>query len=174
MADTSLRTVFLVDDDPSHNQMLKDHLSSKLNVQITTFTSGEDCLRNLDQNPNVIVLDYNLDGSGSNVQNGLEILKKIKSAKPDAEVIMLSGQDRIQVAVETMKNGAFDYVIKNKSAFVRTQNVVTNIFKGIKLQENLKAYKMSTFILAGVIILIIVAAILLVAFGIAGVNDPTP
>lgn len=168
MADNKVRKVFLVDDDPSHNQMLKDHLSSKLNIEITTFTTGDDVLRNLDQNPNVIVLDYNLDGQS---QNGLDILKKIKSSKPEAEVVMLSGQDKIQVAVETMKNGAFDYVIKNESAFVRTQNVITNIFKGINLQDNLKAYKFSTFFLAGVIVLIIVVAIILFATGIA-VKDP--
>jgi len=164
------RKVFLVDDDATHNQMLKDHLSSKLNIQITTFTSGEDCLRNLDQNPHIVVLDYNLDGDSKSRQNGLEVLKKIKTASPATEVIMLSGQDKIEVAVETMKNGAFDYVIKNASAFVRAQNVITNVFKGIKLQENLKAYKFSTFILAGVIVLIIVVAIILYATGVAVKN----
>ncbi|MDZ4847564.1 MAG: response regulator [Chitinophagales bacterium] len=174
MAENTSRKVFLVDDDPSHNQMLKDHLTSKLNVDVTTFSTGEDCLRNLDKNPNVIVLDYNLNSEQSNAGNGLDILKKVKSTSPATEVIMLSGQEKIQIAVETMKHGAFDYVIKNESAFLRTQNVINNIFKGIKLQENLKAYKLSTFFLAGVIVLIIVAAILLVAFGIAGVNDPTP
>jgi DNA-binding NtrC family response regulator len=122
----------------------------------------------------VIVLDYQLNGEKKGAQNGLEILKKIKSANPAVEVVMLSGQDKIDVAVELMKHGAFDYVIKNPTAFVRTQNAILNIFKSLKLHENLKAYKFATIILSSVIVLIIIAAILLVVFRIAGVNDPTP
>ncbi len=167
MADNKQRKVFLVDDDGSHSQMLKDHLASKLNVSITSFSTGEDCLNNLDQQPSVVVLDYYLDGEKKGAQSGLEILKQIKSRNPQVEVIMLSGQDKIEVAVETMKNGAFDYVIKNPSAFLRTQNVILNIFKNFKLQENLNAYKLAVIFLSVAIVAIIAIAIILVATGVA-------
>jgi DNA-binding NtrC family response regulator len=167
MADNKQRKIFLVDDDSSHNQMLKDHLTSKLNVNITTFSTGEDCLGNLDQQPSVVVLDYYLDGDRKGAQNGLEVLKKIKSRSPEVEVIMLSGQDKIDIAVETMKHGAFDYVIKNASAFLRTQNVLLNIFKNFKLRDNLKAYKFATWLLAAAIVVIIIVAIVLVKTGVA-------
>lgn len=167
MSDNSKRTVFLVDDDPSHNEMLKNHLAAKLDVNITTFSTGEDCLRNLDKNPDVVVLDYNLDSESKDAQNGIEILKKIKAADPSIEVIMLSGQEKLEVAVETMKYGAFDYVIKNESAFVRTQNIVFNVFKGLKLQENLSVYKKSTLFLSVSIVAIIIIAIILVKSGYA-------
>ena len=170
MADSTKRKIFLVDDDASHSQMLKDHLSSKLNASITTFSNGEDCLNNLDQQPNIVVLDFHLDSEKKGAMNGMEILKKIKSAKPEVEVVMLSAQDKIEIAVDLMKHGAFDYVVKNATAFVRTQNAILNVFKNLKLQENLKAYKFSTFFLAGVIIAIIAAAIILVATGIASKN----
>ncbi len=158
-------TVFLVDDDSAHTQMLKDHLSSKLNVHLTTFSSGEDCLNNLHQKPDVVVLDYHLNSTKKEAQNGLEILKKLKAASPETEVIMLSSQDKIEVAVEIMKHGAFDYVIKGESAFVRTQNIILNIIKSFKLMENLKAYKFATYFLSAVIILIVIIAIVLYATG---------
>jgi len=167
MTDNKTRKVFLVDDDSSHNQMMKDHLMSKMNVDITTFSTGEDCLGNLEQQPNVIVLDYYLDGEKTDAQNGLEILKKIKSTSPNVEVVMLTVQDKLEVAVETMKNGAFDYVVKNTTAFVRTQNAVANIFKNLKLQENLKAYKFAAIFLSVSILLIIIIAIILRVTGIA-------
>ena len=91
MANQNKRTIFLVDDDPMHLQMLKDHLSSKLSVDITTFSTGEDCLANLDKNPDAIVLDYYLNSVEKNAANGIEILKKIKARNPDTEVVMLSG-----------------------------------------------------------------------------------
>lgn len=170
MANSELRKVFLVDDDPMHLQMLKDHLSSKLKLDITTFSTGEDCLANLDKNPEVIVLDYYLNSVEKEAANGIEILKKIKARQPDTEVVMLSGQEKIEIAVETMASGAFDYVIKNESSFLRTENKLVNVIKHKKLQENLKIYKKGLLILAVAITIIIITSIILVATGIAKVN----
>ncbi|CAN5332955.1 hypothetical protein BH09BAC1_BH09BAC1_08030 [soil metagenome] len=167
MANSELRKVFLVDDDPMHLQMLKDHLSSKFKLDITTFSTGEDCLANLDKNPDVVVLDYYLNSVEKNAANGIEILKKIKVRKPDTEVVMLSGQEKIEIAVETMASGAFDYVIKNESSFLRTENKLINVFKHKKVQENLKLYKKGVLIMGIAIAVIIIAAIILVASGVA-------
>jgi len=170
MANSELRKVFLVDDDPMHLQMLKDHLSSKLKLDITTFSTGEDCLANLDKEPEVIVLDYYLNSVEKSAANGIDILKKIKARNADTEVIMLSGQEKIEIAVETMASGAFDYVIKNESSFLRTENKLLNVIKHKKLQENLKIYKKGLILLAVAITIIIITSIVLVATGIAKVN----
>jgi len=162
------RKVFLVDDDPMQTQMLKDHLNQKLNVDVLTFTTGEDCLANIDQNPEAIVLDYHLSSVDKSAQNGIDILQKIKKVNSDIEVIMLSGQDKIEVAVETMRHGAFDYIIKNESAFLRAENILLNIFKGLRLQENLKNYKKAVMFLSlGIIVIIALAAVLYIT-GIGG------
>ena len=129
------------------------------------FSAGEQCLQNLDENPNVVILDYYLDRVDKKAQNGIAILKQIKEKLPNTDVIMLSGQDKIEVAIETMKNGAFDYVVKNESSFVRTENAVLNIFKGIGLQENLKGYKMAAYFLGISISIVIGIAILLTVTG---------
>lgn len=170
MADSHARKIFLVDDDPMHLQMLKDHLSSKLNVDITTFSTGEDCLANLDKKPDAIILDYYLNSVEKNAANGIEILKKIKAVSPETEVVMLSGQEKIEIAVETMASGAFDYVIKNESSFLRTENKLVNVFKHKKLEDNVKLYKKGLIAMGVVVVLVIIAAFILVATGVATEN----
>ena len=174
MANSDLHKVFLVDDDPMHLQMLKDHLTSKFNLDVTTFSTGEDCLANLDKNPEVIVLDYYLNSVEKNAANGIEILKKIKARNPETEVVMLSGQEKIEIAVETMASGAFDYVIKNESSFLRTENKLVNVFKHKKLEENLKLYKKGVLAMGIAIALIIITAIILYATGIASDDKINP
>lgn len=170
MSDKS-RSVFIVDDDPMQVQMLKDHLSSKLNLSITTFSTGEDCINNLEsQKPEAVVLDYNLNSVNKDAADGIEILKKIKAISPTTQVIMLSGQEKIEIAVATMTNGAYDYVIKNESGFVRTENILTNVFKGLKLEENLDSYKKALIVVSSVLALIIITAIGLYASGNAEVG----
>lgn len=160
------RSVFIVDDDPIQVQMLKDHLSSKMKLSITTFSTGEDCLNNVEtQKPEAVVLDYNLNSVSKDAADGIEILKKIKSLSPSTQVVMLSGQEKIDVAVATMTHGAFDYVIKNESAFVRTENILTNIFKGLKLEENLSSYKKALIVVSSMLILIVILAFVMLATG---------
>ena len=135
--------MFLVDDDPMYlktleNSFLKE--SGHYNAKVQTFLTGDECLKNLHLKPDVIVLDYYLNGFSPKAVNGLEILKKVKKMNAKIQVVMLSGQDKIDIAVNSMKYGAFDYIVKNESAFVRTQNVInnTNINTNIKTIKHVK------------------------------------
>ena len=84
-------------------------------------------------------MDYHLDGIDKNAMNGIETLDKIKAFNPDIPVVMLSSQDKIEVAVNCMHHKAFDYVVKSETAFIRLQKIITTIFhysengKGIEL-----------------------------------------
>ena len=113
---TDKRYVFLVDDEPIQNEMLKDYLNERFLYDIMTFESGEDMLKNMHLNPEIVVLDYHLSAHIPNAKNGVEILKTVKEQYPTVQVIMLSGQDKINVAVDSMKYGAYDYVIKGETA----------------------------------------------------------
>lgn len=136
-----VKTVFIVDDDATQNTMVSDHLAKFQNITFKTFTSGEECLKNLSLKPDIIFLDYNFDKAGDKAKNGVQVLREIKDADPEIEVIMLSGQDKIEVAVNTMKYGAFDYIVKNESSFHRAENAVKNIIRKFKLEGNVKLYK---------------------------------
>ena len=72
--------------------------------------------------------------------NGLKTLDKIKNYTIDIPVIMLSSQDKIEVAVSCMHHKAFDYVVKSETAFVRLQKIITSIFKYQKMEKELNWY----------------------------------
>ncbi|MCJ7448718.1 MAG: response regulator [Bacteroidales bacterium] len=107
---------------------------------IETFATGELCIENLSHNPDVIILDYLLNGIDKNAMNGIETLDKIKAFNPDIPVVMLSSQDKIDVAVNCMHHRAFDYVVKSETAFMRLQKIITTIFRYKKIEKELSWY----------------------------------
>jgi len=154
-------TLFIVDDDPMQLEMLKDHLSKFKNFTIRTFATGEEAMVHLHEKPSIIILDYNLNSSVKDAKNGLDILKLIKKESPDTEIIMLSGQEKIEVAVNIMKYGAFDYVVKNESSFYRAENALFNIVRRFKLVREAKLFKRLAMIFAiGFLLLLIIIGIL--------------
>ena len=132
--------LFLVDDDALFLKSLEIEFLQHADFEIKTFATGELCLENLTHYPDVIILDYQLDGIDKNAMNGLETLDKIKAYNPDIPVIMLSSQDKIEVAVNCMHHRAFDYVVKSETAFVRLQKIITTVFRYQKMEKELKWY----------------------------------
>ncbi len=132
--------LFLVDDDALFLKSLGIEFLEHADFEIESFATGELCLKNLTHNPDIIILDYHLDGIDKNAMNGLEVLDKIKAFNPDIPVIMLSSQDKIDVAINCMHHKAFDYVVKSETAFVRLQKIITSIFLYKKMEKELKWY----------------------------------
>jgi DNA-binding NtrC family response regulator len=132
--------IFLVDDDAFFLKSLEIDFLHSGDFDIEKFSLGEHCIENLKQHPDVIILDYHLDSITKNVLNGLETLDKIKTINPDIPVIMLSSQDKIDVAIACMHHRALDYVIKSETAFVRLQKIISTIFKYRKIEKELKWY----------------------------------
>jgi two-component system OmpR family response regulator len=156
-----VKTIFIVDDDPAQSMMLQDYLSKYSSFTTHIFNSGEECIKNLHQKPQVIFLDYNFDKVGALAMNGIDILKEIKRETPETEVVMVSGQDKIEVAVNSMKYGAFDYVVKGESAFYRAENAIFNIIRRLKLQGQASLYKkLAYFFALAFVVMVIVIFIL--------------
>lgn len=132
--------IFLVDDDALFLKSLEIEFLEHADFKIETYATGELCMVNLLHNPDVIILDYHLDGIDKNAMNGIETLNKIKAFNPDIPVIMLSSQDKIDVAIKCMHNRAFDYVVKSETAFMRIQKIITTIFKYKKMEKELSWY----------------------------------
>jgi two-component system, OmpR family, response regulator len=132
--------LFLVDDDALFLKILEMEFLQNTDFEIETFAKGELCVENLSHSPDVIVLDYHLDGVDKNAMNGIETLDKIKAFNPGIPVIMLSSQDRIEVAVNCMHHDAFDYVVKSQTAFFRLQKIITAIFRYKKMEKELNWY----------------------------------
>jgi two-component system OmpR family response regulator len=132
--------LFLVDDDALFLKSLEIEFLQNGDFSIETFATGELCVKNLSHNPDVIILDYHLDGIEKNAMNGMETLDKIKAFNSEIPVIMLSSQDKIEVAVDCMHHKASDYVIKSETAFVRLQKIITTVFSYKKMEKELKWY----------------------------------
>jgi len=132
--------IFLVDDDALFLKSLEIDFMDHADITIETFATGELCIKDLSKQPDVIVLDYFLDGIDKTAMNGIETLDKIKIFNPDIPVVMLSSQDKIEVAIDCMHHKAFDYVVKSETAFMRLQKIITTIFHYQKIEKELSWY----------------------------------
>jgi len=133
--------LFLVDDDAVFLKSIEIKFFQSSEFIIETYATGELCVENLSHNPDVIILDYNLDGINKSAMNGIETLDKIKAYDPEIAVVMLSSQDKIEVAVTCMQHKAFDYVVKSETAFTRLQKIIETILHYEKLENTLTWYK---------------------------------
>ncbi|NDC42189.1 MAG: response regulator [Chitinophagia bacterium] len=133
--------VFLVDDDPMQIEMLRDFLSDKYDYQFRLFNNAEEAIKALNINPQFVILDYHLEGRHPGAMNGIEALKTIRQQQPKSHVIMLSGQDKIEVAVDSLRLGARDYVIKGETAFNRLGNIIDRLRELDDIKQSNNTYK---------------------------------
>jgi CheY-like chemotaxis protein len=120
------RLIFVVDDDPFITKLVEKRLTPE-GYRVMTFDYGEDCLRELGRDPDLIILDYLFHRRGGEVMNGMAVLDRIKSARPDVPVIMLSGQDKGEVVLELARKGIEDYVIKDNNLIENLNTSVRDI-----------------------------------------------
>jgi two-component system OmpR family response regulator len=140
LSNKKIITIFLVDDDLLFLKALELSISSIFpSVIIKTFQTGEACLQQMKLKPSVVILDYYLNSEIPYAWNGISILKQIKKINPKTKVVILSSQDSLNIAIDCIENGAYDYISKSESSLVRINNILTNIlgdadsnFEGIK------------------------------------------
>lgn len=114
--------IFVVEDDEWYNRLLLHNLTLNPDYEVESFTNATDCLNNLHKAPDLITVDYRLPD-----MKGLELLKKIRENNPDINVVLISEQDDIEVVVELLKHGAYDYIVKSRDIRERLLNTVNNI-----------------------------------------------
>jgi DNA-binding NtrC family response regulator len=132
--------IFLVDDDIVFLKLLAIEFNEQAIYDITTFPTGEECVKNLNLHPDIIILDYHLDGIELEAMNGIQTIDAIKAFNNNIPVVMLSSQDKIEVAINCMHHHAFDYVVKSETAFMRLQKIITNIIYYQKMEVELNWY----------------------------------
>lgn len=118
--------IFLVEDDPFFGETLKYHLKLNPDFEVFLFKSGKECLASLFQNPDIICLDFGLPDITGDL-----LLKRIQQVNNKIPIIIISGQEEIEVAVDFLKAGAKDYIVKN----THTKELLWNSI--IKIRENL-------------------------------------
>lgn len=121
------KLIFVVDDDEMMTQMLGDRLSKNPMYKVAVFGTGEECLKNLKDDPDAIILDYYLNSINPDAADGLEILKQIKKIDQKTCVIMLSSQEHYGKALQTIAKGALEYVVKDNDAFNKIDGILESL-----------------------------------------------
>ncbi len=132
MADLHKRkpySIFIVEDNKLYAQVLKKQLISD-NYEVKVFYNGKDCIASLNEAPDVITLDYTLPD-----MTGHDVLKEILKKSPGAHVIIISAQESISTAINLMKNGAYDYIMKAPDTREKLSNIIKNIYQSDQLKE---------------------------------------
>lgn len=156
MANSKNPLIFVVEDNQIYNKLVVSYLKTNKFTRVESFLSGEDVLRNMHQNPDIIIQDYLLEG-----MTGIEVLIKAKKTNPDVEFIFLSGQDSIDIAINSMKYGAYDYIVKDQMALQKMVNKIHKINSVSELVTSNKRYKVGVILFfIGLSILVIVTLFL--------------
>ncbi len=113
--------VFIVDDNELYAKVLKKKLENK-RYEVSVFYTGHDCLDYLDQKPAIVTLDYRLPDI-----SGEEMLGAILKADPSTHVIIISGQEEIDIAIKLLKGGAYDYIPKGPDTLEKLTHTIQNI-----------------------------------------------
>lgn len=160
-ADTSKKTqnkitLFIIDDDIMYLKALEHSIVNKTNsLFIYLFQTGEECLQQMKLKPSIVILDYYLNTKVADAQNGIAVLKQIRKINSKTKVIMLSGQDSLNIADDCMANGAYDYISKSDTSFVRINNLISNIVEDIKINDSYKTFRYT----------VLIVVLMLIAYG---------
>jgi two-component system, OmpR family, response regulator len=155
-----VRHMFVIDDDPIQAEMIKDYMNDRYLFEVKTFPSGEDAMPYItDLKPEIVILDYHLNSQKPTAQNGIEVLKQIKTQSPKTSTVMFTGEDKLEIATSSMQNGAYDYVVKGESAFNKIEKVINNLGDRHRLEAINIAQKKTISFLAIAISLIIGAVL---------------
>lgn len=154
MQKTKNPLIFIIEDSVVYKDLIVGYLHSKNYDNVKTFNNEEECLKEINAEPDVIVLDYSLTGI-----NGLELMAKVREESPLTSFVFLSGQNDVEIAVKLMKMGADDYIVKNEKApynLVKSIEHLMTVTKQAKVTQGFKIGVIGFFIVLFVIIMIII------------------
>ncbi len=133
--DQSIR-VFIVEDDPVYQRLVKYIVELDSDCEVHVFSTGKECLANLNLSPDIVSLDYSLPDISGEV-----VLQQIKAYSQEIGVIILSGQKDLKTAVKLLKEGAFDYILKDEDTKERLLNALSHLKEKIGLQREVATLK---------------------------------
>jgi DNA-binding NtrC family response regulator len=150
--------IFIVEDEHLYSRAVMHALEAKSFVNVRLFSTGEDALEHMHLKPEIVLLDLRL---GEGRMDGLEVLHGIHKHSPETQVVFLTAVDNLEIATETIKSGAYDYVVKNESAFERVKNILRRIVFENQIKQENRLLRRSRRIILTVFALLVVTVIVL-------------
>ena len=150
--------IFVVENNKVYNLMVTEYLKKQNFTNVKAIYSGEECVEKVEkgEKPEIVIQDYHLDGI-----NGIDVLRKVKKINPKTEFVFLTSNENMEVAVNTIKYGAYDYIVKDKMALDKVVFKILKIIKMIKLENKNRQIRKVMIISSIVVGVIIIASILL-------------
>jgi len=131
-----ITNIFVVEDDDAFADLMQYYLNKNERYEVTRFSNGDDFLANLNNDPDIVILDHNLPN-----HTGLELYEQIRERKPGIKVVMLSGQQNVNIVVDAYKKGIKNYIVKGENSMIELQNCISNLSDTIDLQKELEALR---------------------------------
>lgn len=156
----------MVEDSDAYRTMIYEFLtriknsvsSDGIEFSVKGFSSGEEFLENLNNKPDVVILDYFLDSAGyTKNADGLSIIKKIKQTSSDTDVVVLSAQNEIDVMKEFWKSGADEYVHKSNAAPLKIYDFISNSIK--RREKSTRFFKKMQYLAIAALVLFAILSI---------------
>ena len=158
MASAESYLIYVVENNKVYNHLVSEYLKKQGFSNVKSIISGEECVKAVEngEKPSIVIQDYSLDGI-----NGLEVLKRVKKLNSKSEFIFLTSNENMEVAVNTIKFGAYDYIVKDKMALEKVVYKMRKIASMIRLEKKNRQIKKFMYISLAVVALIIIFAFLL-------------
>jgi len=155
--------IYVVEDNKVYNKLVVGYFNKNGFPNVKSFFSGKDCVREVKngEQPEIIIQDYYMDE-----MNGIEVLKRVKKLSPKTEFIFLTGNESTEVAVNSMKYGAYDYIIKDEVALDKANDKIQKILNVKQLKRKNKTIKKYMIVTVVILVIIVLFSILLYGFNI--------
>lgn len=112
--------------------MLEYHIKMNPDNQVEAFSTGEELIKNIYKRPDLITLDYTLGEEKAD-----KLINKIKHFDPDIPIVIVSGQEDVSTAVDLLKKGAYDYIVKDDDTKDRIWNIIKHLKQNVNLKQEL-------------------------------------
>ena len=159
MQNTKNPLIFIVNDSVVYKDLIVGYLKSHGFNHLESFKTGEEALKSMYKKPDIVVLDYSFEGI-----TGLELMKKVQNEHPEIDFVFLSGQNDVSVAVNIMKRGAADYIVKNDKAPENLMHSIEYLISATKKEKVKKGFQIGVIGFFLMMFLLIMIIILLTIF----------
>jgi DNA-binding NtrC family response regulator len=121
------KLIFMADDDQAFLKAVEIDFEDDDVFSMQTFPNGEQLIESISADPDIVILDYHLNGVDKSAMNGRKTMAAIKAENPLIPVIILSSQENVGIAISCVQNGAFDYIVKGEMAFFRLRKTLSSL-----------------------------------------------
>lgn len=133
--------IFVVEDNHIYNKLVVSYLKTHKYTNVESYFTGEEALQNMHKHPDIVIQDYLLEGI-----TGIEVLIKAKKIAPNVEFIFLSGNDNIDIAVNSVKYGASNYIVKDQSALPKLVEKIRQFTSVTEIVQTRQRFKIGVIL----------------------------